>query len=830
MSIHPLRALFSVLLIVGNTASMVAAASPSWQQEESVVVEEIRIEGAPGREQEILAAIQQQVGMPLDKLGLTKSQQWLWKYKRVRVDEVEQLEGSAEGKVILVFHVSPQQTWRRVLFEGNEAFERSELELWGGLFGQSLDASSAEVVMQRILDRYHEEGYAHAKISRRQGKEDEIVLHIEEGPEVTVEKIEFEGNTAIKGGAWYTPGLDIYENLKTTTGGIFAGGPYSPLKIQEDANAIAGLYRDYGYLEVQVSHEVHFEGDDEDEAAVTYHIQEGPLYKVRQVRIEAADGETLRFPMEELEGLLKLQPGDPYEKSRVDRDRLALQRHYAGFGYPSLARVHQIPGSHQEYLAIGGTGGSSPDVLVDSEEPVVDLVFVISEGKPRRLRDVVIRGNRRTQDRVIRREIQSEPGHLLSEDDAMRSYRRLIGLGYFRDENRQPYVNWFWQDIGDPELMDLVFEVKDVGSNNRLRFGGSWNSDNGPALLIDLTKTNFDIADTPSSFGRTLAEIWNGTAFTGAGQTLTLSLRPGTIFSSYALSFTEPDLLAEHINRLSLNVSGRKNLRYFSTHDEERTQVGFTLGRRFGRYFTIFAGPEAQTVRLDSIDLGAPSDLLRFQGGNQLNTLTVGMRFNTVEDPFSPVDGGNYSLFLAQSGRFMGGDWDYLKATLKGETYIPIWTDSLNRPWTLGLTTRVRKAWVSSDLGSLPYPEKFFLGGQSNIRGFNYRGVGEDPNGFGTGGDVSWDGSVELRFPLVSTRQRGMVDEFEMVRGGIFVDAGSFGPNFGNLVPTRIAVGFAMRMRFAAMPGAPLSLDFAWPLQSEDGDDTRTFSFTIGNF
>ena len=812
------------------TAGTLPISAAEFVQQETIV-EQILIDGAPGREAEIVGSIQQQIGAPLNPVGLTRSQQWLWKYKRVRVDSIEEQPGSTPNAVILVFHVTPLSTWRRAAFMGNVEFERGELELWGGLFGQSLDSSSVEVIRNRLMDRYHQEGYAHVVITPEQGEEDEMVFHIEEGPEVTIEKVNFVGNNAITGGVWFTPGLDIYENLKGSTGGLFGGASYNPSQIQEDANAIATLYRDYGYLEVVVTSEVFFEGSGESEAVVTYTIVEGPLYTVRNIEIRSGDGAELRFTKEELAALLELKPGDPFEKARIDRDRVSLQKHYSGKGYPSSARVHRAAGSNGSFLSVGGsTPGSPVDSLIDSQEPVVDLAFLIVEGKPRRLRDVVIRGNRRTQDRVIRRDIQAEPGQVVTEEDAVRSYRRLSGLGYFRDENRQPYVNWFWQDIGDPELLDLVFEVKDIGSNNRLRFGGSWNSDNGPALLIDLTKSNFDISDTPSSFGSTLAEIWNGTAFTGAGQALNLSLRPGTVFSSYALSFTEPDLLGEHYDRLSLNVTGRKNLRLFPTHDEERTQFGFTLGRRFGRYFTVFAGPETQKIGLDDIDLGAPTGLSDFAGDNRVNTLTIGARYNTVEDSFSPVDGLNYAFFLNQSGRFMGGDWDYLKATLRTENYFPVWEDSLGRPWTFGVSGRLRKAWVSDELGSLPYSEKFYLGGQSSIRGFNFRGVGEDSSGFASGGDVSWDASAELRFPLVSNRQRGLVEEYEMVRGGLFIDAGSFGSDFGDLISTRASVGLALRMRFAALPTAPLSLDFAWPLASEDGDDTRVFSFTIGNF
>ncbi len=808
------------------------AAAPVQEAQGQPRVEAIEVSGGGEREADIRAAIQQEVGRPLDPEAIRRSEEWLWKYQRVRVERVERRGGSSSDAVVLVFHVVPLETWRRAVFLGNRSFDRTELELWAGLVGQPLDSYRADLVRDSLLRQYREEGYAHARVEVEAGEGDEVIFRIEEGAQVTIERIHFVGNEAIRSGKWYTPGLDLYGALKNRTGGWFSGAAYNPLKLQEDSQAIAELYRDYGYLEVQVSHEVAFRGPRQAKADVTYTVVEGPLYSVGSVSLESIDGSPLRFPEEQLRALMELKEGDPYEKARVVRDRLALQKYYGDAGHPTVARVVTVPGVEpSRFLAVGGRrAGQDAEARLDEVGTQVDLVFVIQEGTERRLRDVVVRGNQRTEDRVVRREIINEPGDLVNEEDAVRSLRRLIGLGYFTDELRNPYVNWYWQDFGDQDMVDLVFEVTDLGSNNRLRFGGSWNSDNGPALLIDLTKTNFDITDTPDRWQSALTEIWNGTAFTGAGQSLGISIRPGTIFSSYSLSFTEPDLLKEHIDRLSLSVVASRNLRFFPTHDEERDVVGFTLGRRFGRYFTVFAGPEAQIVDLDDIDPGAPTDLTDFAGKNRFRTFTVGARWNTIGDPFAPVDGEKLGMSVGQSGRFMGGDWDFVKATVSGEKYFPLYEDSLRRNWVLSTSGRVRRAWVSGDLTSLPYPEKFFVGGQNDVRGFQFRGVGEDVRGFARGGDAAWNASVELRFPLVSTRQRGLVDEFEMVRGGIFVDAGTFGPDFGNLDPVRVSTGVALRIRFPALPTAPLSLDFGWPLKSEDGDDTRVFSFTIGNF
>jgi len=345
-----------------------------------------------------------------------------------------------------------------------------------------------------------------------------------------------------------------------------------------------------------------------------------------------------------------------------------------------------------------------------------------------------------------------------------------------------------------------------------------------------LEKRNFDITDLPSSPGSALSEILDGEAFTGAGQSLRLALHPGTQFSTYSLSFTEPDLLKEHVNRLSFTASGSKRLRLYSRYEEERGAGSFSLGRRFGRYFTVFAGPEWETVQVSGVDSGAPAGLAAQEGNNDLNTLSFGFRYDTVEDPFSPVDGGSIGMSFGDTGRLLGGDSEYFTASLTAEKFIPVWEDRLARNWVFALRGRVRQGWAGAGQAHLPYTEQYYLGGQSTVRGFDYRGIGQDANGFANGGDASWDSSVELRFPLLSTRQRGMVDEYEWVRGAFFLDAGSYGDDLGSLTPTRAAVGLGIRMRMPLLPLVPFTLDFGWPIASEENDNARTVSFTLGTF
>ena len=830
-----------ILLILAALAALLCFAAPVAAQDpvtgevaaqEGSRIQAIELEGAEGRDAEILEGISLRVGARFERRLLESSVAWLWKFKRILVTEVRAREGDRPQDVILTMTVEVMQSWRRAVFTGNEAFERADLELWAGLVGQPVDKGAVSTIIRRIEERYHEEGYAKVRVEAdyRDG-EDEVRFAVDEGPKVTIGDIDFEGTEAIPGGHWWTPGLDVREALNNKPGALFLlDSPYSESRLVEDENAILQLYADYGYLEAQVRHRVSYM--DDDEVRVTYEIIEGPLYRVRSVTVATAGDTPLRFAEEELLQEVSMRPGLAYEQARVRSDLIALQRFYGERGHPSAARVRADSARRDQFFSIRApfSREQGPVVIYDREEALVDLRYEIHEGLPKRIRDVVIRGNRRTEDRVVRREIQSEPGDLAVQDDAVRSFRRLTGLGYFKDRNRVPYVNWYWLDVGEEDLVDQVWELKDEASNNRLRFGGSYSSDNGPALLIELQKQNFDLNDLPSSWGATLPEIWNGEAFTGAGQSLALSLQPGTRYSTYSLAFSEPDLLREHINRLGLNVFARRSVRLLSTYIEERESLGFRLARRFGRFFTVYGGPEWGLVGIEDVDPNAPQDLIDQGGRSRPRSFALGVRWNTVEDPFAPVDGSDFGLQFTRTGGFMGGDWDYVKGEFTGETFLPLWEDSRGRFWVFAVRGRARQAWVGGGMDSLPYTERFYLGGHTSVRGFQFRGIGEDGNGFPEGGDVSWDGSVELRFPLLSTRQRGLLDEFEMIRGGLFLDLGTYGSDWDMLESTRAAVGFGIRMRFPAMPTAPLSLDFGWPIRSEDGDDARVFSFTLGNF
>ncbi|MBC8328527.1 MAG: BamA/TamA family outer membrane protein [Planctomycetes bacterium] len=820
--------LTALLLALGAGAAPLAAAPQDEAPSASTsIIREIEILGAPGREAEILSAMRSKVGEPYSGASMNRDWEFLWNPMRIRLVEFQVYQ--LEDGVRLVLRVEEVPSLPRVVFEGNEEFEREDLLLAAGLTGaQSIDPARLPAIVGDLEAYYRREGYHFAQVRPRQVPErGEVRMQIQEGPLVRVGEVRFEGNQALPSSSFFGVGTNLSSAIEAGDGWfIFPGSKYAEGMVQRDVVSLEELYREYGYLDarVRLANEEFYR--DDKRVILTFAVEEGPLYTVRSVRLEAEEGE-LSYPAEKLMAEIGLKPGQAYEKARVAADEAALRKFYGSRGHPASARGF---GGSDGFFAFNAGNGGQPLLGVDTVAHRVDVVYRIQEGRQMHIRDVLILGNTQTQDRVIRREISLEPGDLADGDQAMRSWRRLMGKGWFQDpETRAPYVDWRFLETDDPDLADLQFEVAE-GQTGRMLFGGGLNSSSGPFVSISLQKDNFDLFDTPSSLGEAWSEILDGRAFTGGGQMVRLFLAPGTQFSQYRLDFSEPDLFGDHIDRWPLNVGLFKSFYFLDTHDERRSGGSVSLGRNFGRFAYFWVSPSVQTVDVTDLSAGAPAMVRQIRGSNDYDAVTVGFSYNTVEDRFSPVDGGGFRVSYARAGGPFGGDWDFHTTDLSAEKFFPVWTDSLDRKSVLAVSGRVRHQRELGSLSVVPYSERIFLGGHSTLRGFDFRGVGPRRGLYPLGGEAAWNGSLELRFPLVSTRVRESVAEVEYVRGAFWLDAGAVGPHYTALGPPRVGAGFGIRIRIPFMPTMPLALDFGWPLQSERFDDERVFSFTFGNF
>jgi outer membrane protein insertion porin family len=493
---------------------------------------------------------------------------------------------------------------------------------------------------------------------------------------------------------------------------------------------------------------------------------------------------------EQVAGLMEIKAGDVYSVDKIRKSVEALQNAYGSMGYTD-ARINKAE-------------------LRDVTQPQVDLLMLITEGTRYRTGLIPIQGNDLTQQRVILKQIRLQPDRPLDTTALEETKKALEETRLFAPRSVKLTIQP--EDEARPGYRDVLVEVEETNTGS-LGFGVGISSDSGIIGSITLNQRNFDILDTPDSWG----EFFSGRAFRGAGQHFNITLAPGTETQTYSISLSDPYLF-------DTDYSGRTSFAYttreYSDYDEDRLSHFIAFGRRFGDRWNGELTFRASRINIRDIDSDAPVDVFEVEGDNDLTG--VGTRFSrvTADSRPRPSTGTKLELGVEQVGA-LGGDFTFTRLTAEHVLYLPIKEDFLGRRTVLSLSTQV--GWIPQDVNDSPTFERFYLGGRS-FRGLDFRtvspkGIQADTGTLGTdpvGGTWSFFTGVEVQQPLWE----------ELISGVVFVDSGTVidAVGFDNY---RVSVGVGIRLYVGQISPVPLAFDFGFPILKEDGDDERLFSFSL---
>ncbi|WP_419184672.1 BamA/TamA family outer membrane protein [Botrimarina mediterranea] len=354
----------------------------------------------------------------------------------------------------------------------------------------------------------------------------------------------------------------------------------------------------------------------------------------------------------------------------------------------------------------------------------------------------------------------------------------------------------------DP-FADLVINLEET-QTGRFMVGVAVNSDAGVVGQISLDEQNFDWRAVP----RSMQDVYDGNAFRGGGQHFRLEAAPGTQVQRYLASWQEPYFLDTPI---SLNLSGSYYERRYDDWDEER--LGGRIGWGYQWVDRDLSG--MVTYRGENVKIFNPSDptlpdYAEVLGDNSLHGFGLRLVNDKRDNPFLATEG----YYLSASVEQVIGSFSYPRAELDARTYYLL----KERPDHTGrhvLTFQSRLGITGSDT---PVYDRFYAGGFSTMRGYDFRGASPVINGFEVGGDWMFLNTAEYMFPLSAD---------DMIHGVAFVDHGTVTPS-ASLDDYRVAPGVGLRILVPAMGPAPIALDFAWPVAGPDFDDKRVFTFNIG--
>jgi outer membrane protein assembly complex protein YaeT len=687
------------------------------------------------------------------------------------------------GKVKITIHiVDYPSVLTKVSYQGNIHLSNDDCaELTGVRVGMPCNTTANKVACKRIMARYNEEGRPYASCDLLKGGEPgdtEVIFNITEGPKVRIKDIDFVGNSFVSGSVLRT---HIQSSGKFLN--LPIGGTYNAAMLDHDLHELIRYYRGFGYHDVRVAREL-VPTSDGREVLVVFHIHEGVRYRVSDT--PQIDG-VKSMPREALEANNKMKAGKYYDQATIDGD---------------LTRI-------KDWLGVGGREARANAVPVfDPERPgIVQVRYEVEERPPARVGQIFVVGNERTRYNVILRQVPLYPGQVLSYPALREAERNLTRLNIFEstpDGSVHPTVSVLENPANpDSPYKDILVSLQEA-STGSLMFGLGVNSDSGLTGSIVLNERNFDITKIPTS----VDDFLNGSAFRGAGQEFRIEAVPGTQLQRYVVSFREPFLFD---TPYSLLLSGYYYQRYFNEYSEDRIGGRITLGRKVSQYWSILGTARLEQVTVYNVQPGAPPAYTTAVGDHFLAGFRLGATRDSRDSVIRPTEGSLLDLGF----EYVTGDYNFPLATIDLSNYFTVWqrADGSGRHV---LSVHNQFGWAGSNT---PVFERYFAGGFRSLRGFQFRGVGPDIDGFKVGGEFMLLNSIEYQVPIRANDQINLVG---------FVDSGTVTQNINTIDDYRVSVGFGVRFVVPMLGPVPIALDFGFPIIKGPHDNQQVFNFFMG--
>ncbi len=591
-----------------------------------------------------------------------------------------------------------------------------------------------------------------------------ISFSIVEGRVAKIKKINLVGNKVFDE-------KTLLDEMSLTTSGFMTwytdSDQYSRPKLQGDLESLRSYYLNRGYIEFTIDSTQVSISPEKEQIFITVNMTEGRQYTVKSISL-AGD---LVVPREELEALIKLEPGQIFSREDLTQTTKLISDRLGDDGY-AFASVNAVP-----------------ELDRDNEE--VTFTLYIDPGRRVYVRRIRISGNDTTRDEVIRRELRQFESAWYSAKDINRSRQRVDRLGFFSEVIVDtPSVP------GTADQVDVEIKVTERQTGN-LNLGLGYSTTEKVVVTASLSQNNLF----------------------GTGNALSLAINSGQINQVYSLSYTNPYFTDDGVSR-GFDLFRRDT-------DSTSTSVGafnsstIGAGIRFGvpvtEFDTINYGFSYELTELELFDDSPPRYIefvSEFGDVTDAYPLTLGWARDKRDSVIYTTSGttqrvnGEVSVPL--------GDLTYYRLNYRVQWYYPL---------SKNLTTLVEGRFGYGDgydNQGLPFYKNYFAGGVNTVRGYSPGSLGpQDVNGASLGGSRQVIGSFELLFPVPGlTKDRS-------TRLAAFVDAGMVGEDYDFIFSEmRYSAGLAFSW---FSPLGPLRFSWAQPLNDEPGDDVEQLQFTIGS-
>ncbi len=719
-------------------------------------------------------------------------------------DEVTVEVEDADGGVNVIFAVREKPSIRRIFISGNDELDLEKInEVLDLKRDVILDVAAVKRNREKVQDLYVEKGYylASVEYDLRPVNEAEVDVWfvVQENARVEIRDVQFIGNKVI-------PDEVLAELIQTRRGGALSfltdSGIYQEEAFERDLLILSAHYYDHGHVNVKLGTPRIRLSRDRRYMYVSIPIDEGPVFTIGEVDFQG----DLIGPKPDYYKRLTIKPGETFSRSKISADITKLNDYYKDLGYA--------------YVNV------TPITNVDPDKRTVALSFEIEKGNKVYFERINIRGNSKTRDKVIRREMKISEGELYSQSNLDISKRRINALGFFEK------VDISTQRGSSDELIEVNVEVSERPTGT-FQIGAGFSSVENFIAQAQISQNNL--------FGR--------------GQTLALQAQLSSLRQLFLLRFVESYFLdtnwtfafdlfnqSRAFGTFARNSSGGNltwgypinfETRAFLTYKLE--DVSVSTGRRGLTSFGAISEPvEDQSV----------ANLFR---GGVTSSVRASVSYDSRNNRLFATEGWYNQAFAEVADKFTGSQNVFVRYGGFSRWYYPLFG-----PFVLKTNAEIGVTTSRDPLG-VPITERYLIGGIFDVRGFRPRSLGPQlrvaPPGepgqplgvLPLGGNLQLIWNSEIEFPL-----------FERVgiSGVVFFDAGNaynledryctgltvdtspkFDPcfSFPRSVTKgiRTSVGFGFRW---FSPIGPLRFEWGIPLDRQPNEEPLVFEFTIGNF
>lgn len=682
---------------------------------------------------------------------------------------------TGSGELDIIIRVEERPIVRRILYEGLNAISESKIKEKmeepmvdlsipeGSVLSYEKLAELSQIIRGLMEEAGLEFGEVNYQLRPVSDFEVDVAMLVNEGGKVKIQEVRFVGNDSFS--QWELTKVLKKSRPTWIFSWVQKDNIYSSRILAEDLEELRKFYAENGFLRVAVKEPVVDTLEDKPllsgrdmRARITIPINEGIRYRVNKITF---DGNKI-LPEDFLKAVFKLKEGELYNAKKIED------------GIKEIGDIYKNQGYIDAFLA------ERVSYLLDKRDHI-DLVINVTEGDAYLINRIEFAGNRTTRDKVLRRNIflvEQAPFNLQGFQD---SVRRLNQLGFFGTVTPDVKLN------RENKTVDVSFDVTETG-RNQIQFGGGYSGIEGGFFNFAFTTSNF--------FGQ--------------GQTLSVMAQTGGYSDVYELSFFEPWLFDEPIGAGVTFFSRKYEFEDFIRRGDGG-QANVSL--RLGRFASLFLEYRYELTEIENPESFDYFSIYYPEGKYATGSITPTLIRNTVDHPLLPSRGHKDTLRFEYGTTWLGGDFDFYKWTLEHVSNFPLTSSSIFR-------FRAQFGWATllSGREELPVGERYFLGGENTLRGYELRTISpRNEDGFIIGGSKLLLLNVENNFLI--TNELRVVPFFDM--GNTYQDDIDWGKFY-------YSAGLELRF-FVPVMNIPFRFIYAKPLNPEDYHRVNSFQFTIGS-